>query len=275
MARNSFTLEPVTAADFTDIAKISSNSFANDRHTLMKSHHAVRHPYNHENASREPLAGYFTFPERYQLIKAVEDTSGTIMGSVTWGFRGYTKESVPTLNGRGVGSAESKQKSRADMAVADASAKEKPAYSAKRKTEEGSQSMIEEDTNRGEDDPIKRLTSKTDADMKRWQEILMPEGTKCMFIVGLSVAPEYHGLGVGTALLRWGTANADADGVFCWVHSSESAHTFYAKEGFVTVGILEIDLDEFALGPLEGVGGDGKWGRYVFRYMKRLPIKEI
>jgi hypothetical protein len=281
MTNHSFTLQPVTRTDFAAISKISSDSFAKDRHTLMKTHNAGKVPYNHEDTSREPLARYLSRPETFQLIKAVESPSGKIMGSVTWGFRGYTIEDVPTLSGRAVGGKAGKQSGLIDVAVEDVPVREvlvgkrtKEDTDVKSKAEEATLSGPKQDTKAEENDPIKRLTSITDADMKRWQGIFMPEGTKCMFVVGLSVAPEYHGLGVGSALLRWGTANADADGVFCWVHSSESAHTFYSKGGFETVGTLDIDLDEFAPGPPDEEGGDGKWGRYVFSYMKRLPTKK-
>jgi hypothetical protein len=46
----------------------------------------------------------------------------------------------------------------------------------------------------------------------------------------------------------------------------------FAKFGFEVVGELDLNLDDFAAGPPpEGLGKDGKWGHYVFRYMKRLP----
>ena len=46
----------------------------------------------------------------------------------------------------------------------------------------------------------------------------------------------------------------------------------FAKHGFEIVGEFDIDLDEFAVGPPpDGLGQDGKWGHYVFRYLKRLP----
>ena len=282
MAGRSFTLQSVNLADAADIAKVSSDSFASDRHTLMKAHQASKSPYNHEDASRGPLADYLQRPETFQLIKAVENVSGKIMGSVTWAFRGYTRENVPMLSGRVVDGKVVRQVGPAEIGSEDASTREAlPGEGARKnadgkgRTEEAPQSTPKDDLRHDEDDPIQRLSSLTDADMKRWQDILMPEGTKCMFVVGLSVAPEYHGRGVGTALLRWGTGNADADGVFCWVHSSESAHTFYAKEGFETVGTLDVDLDEFAPGPPDGKDRDGKWGHYVFRYMKRLPIGQL
>lgn len=120
-----------------------------------------------------------------------------------------------------------------------------------------------------DDDPIKRLESMTSADLKHWMDKLMPEGTKCMFVVSLCVAPKWQSQGVGSALLRWGTERADAAGVFIWVHSSAGAWPMYAKHGFETVGTLDVDLDEYA--PAPAPDQEGKWGHYEFRYMKRLP----
>jgi ribosomal protein S18 acetylase RimI-like enzyme len=70
-----------------------------------------------------------------------------------------------------------------------------------------------------------------------------------MFVVTLSVSPEFHGRGAGSALLRWGTDTADRSGVFSWVYSSELAWALYVKHGFVVVGTLDIYLDKWAPGP--------------------------
>jgi ribosomal protein S18 acetylase RimI-like enzyme len=121
------------------------------------------------------------------------------------------------------------------------------------------------------DDPIARLEAHTNASMKEWMEILMPPGTKCMYICTLTVSPKYQGRGVGSALLKHGTGIADRFGIFAWVHSSddESAWKLYEKFSFQTQGALDVDLDEYA--PAPPPEGDSAWGRYVFRYMKRLP----
>ena len=130
------------------------------------------------------------------------------------------------------------------------------------------------DSKEESDDPTKRLENLTGEDVNRWMKELMPPGTKCMFVVSLTVAPEWQGQGIGSAFLKWGAENADKAGVFCWVHSSEAAWTTYAKAGFKVVGALDVDLDEYAIGPpprKELEVSKGKWGHYVFRYMKRLP----
>jgi hypothetical protein len=115
---------PVTPEDFADIANISSDSFAKDRHTIMKAHYACNATYNHEDVSREPLARCLRLPDKFQLIKAVENISSKIMGFVTWGFRGYTKANVPTLNGRGVSGKAGNPTGQKDIAVEAPQAKE-------------------------------------------------------------------------------------------------------------------------------------------------------
>ncbi|MCJ1388217.1 hypothetical protein MMC18_001062 [Xylographa bjoerkii] len=281
MANISLSLYPVTHADLADIVRISSDSFAKDRHTMVKAHHAGRNPYNHEDASLGLLSYYMSIPEKLRFVKAVDDNSGRILGSVIWGFRGFSKESIPIWTRDGLGRSRCAQNmspdnSRGDVVKRDAAAEVKAAEMGKgvSNADNAPQSLPQGCSEADKDDPINRLMAITDTDMRRWQELFMPTGTKCMFIVGLSVDPKIQGHGVGTALIRWGTAIADTTNVFCWVHSSESAYSFYKKEGFEVMGTLEVDLDEFAPGPPEEDSGNGKWGHYIFRYMKRLPIQK-
>ncbi len=116
------------------------------------------------------------------------------------------------------------------------------------------------------------LEMRTNRDRERWQAILMPPGTRCRILVAIAVSPDHQSRGVGTALIRWGTERADRDGVFCWVHASEAGAAAFTRHGFVEVGRLEVDLDEYAPAPPSGVDPAGCWGTYTFRYMKRLPI---
>lgn len=120
-------------------------------------------------------------------------------------------------------------------------------------------------------DAILRLDEMESADMKHWQSILMPPGSKFIVITGLTVAPEFQGKGVGSALLKWGTDFADRHGVYMWVHSSEGAFRAYSKCGFEVVGTLDVDLDQWAPFPPMDEGENAKWGHYLIRYMKRLP----
>lgn len=116
---------------------------------------------------------------------------------------------------------------------------------------------------------IQELENLTDAHFVQFMTDIMPEGTKCWYIVGLNVDPKYQRKGVARALLEFGTRKAQEDGVFAWVHSSEAGWKAYEASGFEIVRELVIDLDEYAEGPAVGKGPreDGKWGHYKFRYM--------
>lgn len=124
----------------------------------------------------------------------------------------------------------------------------------------------EEDT-----DPIKRLEDYINADMNAWMEEVMPEGTRCIYIIDISVAPNHQGRGVGKRLLRWGMRFCDERGVFAWVHSSQGAWKMYEKSGFQIIRELDVDMDEYAPVPPPNEGPGAKWGHCVFRYMKYFP----
>ncbi|KAG0200758.1 hypothetical protein BGX28_006274 [Mortierella sp. GBA30] len=259
----SFILQPVTLDDVVTNAKIGARAFRNDRNTIMKG--LGKNPYRMEDVSQDPLKHYLSLPQKIQCIKAVDNETGENMGYVYWGFRGWEPEDVPTLHGKGAPTRQLEPKIiRTKESDTSSSQEEKK----REEDNKGTTAVDDED-----DDPIKRLSALTNESMNEWMDRFMPEGTKCMFVIGLTVDPKYHGRGVGTALLRWGTAAADEADVFIWVHSSESAYTFYAKEGFEVVGTLDVDLDEYAPvpPPPEHDTMDGKWGHYVFRYMKRMP----
>ena len=66
------------------------------------------------------------------------------------------------------------------------------------------------------------------------------------------------------------TEKADDAKVPCWVQSSHGAWKTFQKRGFVERGRLQLDLDEWCVGP-DGVTQDGEWGEYVWRYMERVP----
>ena len=72
--------------------------------------------------------------------------------------------------------------------------------------------------------PLQKLESIRNEDMERWQRILMPNGTDGMVIGAIVVSPSHQSRGVGPALIRWGTAQADRAGFPCWVHASEAGY---------------------------------------------------
>lgn len=252
----SFSIFPCDAKDVPMLARIAGRAFETDRHTQMKA--LGKTPYDHEGGMQEALTSWVEPSDRRLLVNAKDDTTGEILGWVCWGLRGYDTSS---------------------SAAAPA-----PVEEAQKTSEEGSQQPQKEGSHGVEepsqepvhdDDPIARLEALTDTDMQRWMGKLMPSGTKCMFIISIAVVPSAQSRGVGSALIKYGTERADADGVFCWVHSSEAGSGAFEKQDFREVGRLTVDLDEYApCSPLESDSRGGKWGEYVFRYMKRLPQRK-
>ncbi|KAL3426334.1 acetyltransferase [Phlyctema vagabunda] len=252
MTSKSFSIKAATYEDVPVLARIGHEAFDVDRHTEMKAQGKV--PYNMEAVNNTNLPRYLD-SERCVVLKAIEESSGTIMGWLALGFRGFEKHEMPVLE-----NAPQKEDSLGDKSGKD------------QKEAESSVDEKEEEEKDDRDESIKRLEAMTDADMKSWMEKLMPPGTRCMYVVGLSVAPAFQKRGVGSALLKWGTDLADTENVFIWVHSSEPAWSAYAKSGFEVIGTLDVDLDEWAVRPPSD--GSGKWGHYIFRYMKYLPKRK-
>ena len=251
MSSFSFSIQPVTESDIPNLAKIAGNAFQTDRHTQMKG--LGKKPYNHEEGMRGALAHWLTRTRKCAVVKAVDDNTGENLGWVCWAFYGYEQKGTFSVV--------------KNTDVDDGSANQSESVG---RRAEPSLHTETEDKSSGQDS-IARLEAMTDADMEQWQEKLMPEGSKCMIICSIVVDPTYHSRGVGSALIQWGTARADDDGVYCWVHASEAGHKAFAKQGFKEVGRLEVNLDDFAPAPCAEEGRDGQWGRYIFRYMKRVP----
>ena len=113
------------------------------------------------------------------------------------------------------------------------------------------------------------LEALTSQSIKDWQEYFCPPNVGCRFVVGLAVRPDHQGRGIGGALLRWGTMKGDEDGVYCWVQASMGSKGAYEAAGFREVGRLELDLELFSGGRARPDGG--KWGSYVWPYMRREP----
>ena len=248
-------IAPARRADIPILAKMIAESFDSDRHTQMKQ--LGKTPYDLEKVFLLDLPRYID-SEKSVLIKAV-DEGGEILGFCAWGFRGLERAEIPFL------------KKKREVNVSN------PLGYQKNEIEDtgekgGADETKEEskfETQRApEDDPIKRLEEMTDQNMKKWMKKLMPDGTRCIFVISLAVSPKHQRQGVSSALLKWGTDVADERRIFIWVHSSGAAVSAYSKAGFKPIGTLDVDLDEYApRSPPEEVGGE-KWGHYIFTYIK-------
>jgi GNAT superfamily N-acetyltransferase len=243
----SFTIAPVTYADVNALAKIGADSFANDRHTLVKQ--LGKRPLNLEESGKESLRLNLK-SEKFVYQKAVDDATGEPIGLIGLYFRGVEPNRIPWTS-----------PGEPNLVV------ESALQPGKNKRECSQHGPADED----DTDVVSRLNALEDADLRRWSELLMPEGTKCIVLVAFSVTPEFQSRGVGSALLKWSTDVADRLDVFMWVHSSEAAWKMYEKHGFETVGKFEVDLDDWAPASPSGAKEQNPiWGHYVCRYMKRF-----
>ncbi|KAF3766931.1 acyl-CoA N-acyltransferase [Cryphonectria parasitica EP155] len=251
----SFSLKPITEDDIPALTKMESLTFESDRHTLLKAAHPTR-PYDHAAGVPDMIKYRLSLPaNKVELIKAVDDETGEILGHVCWGLRLSVPQPQPQPP-------EPSSTEQAEQGKAKNSSK-LPARVVPQDYEK---------TNAPDLDSIAQLEELTSSHFADFMKRVMPDGTRCMYVVGLSVHPAHQLRGVGTALMRRGTDRADAEGVFCWVHSSEAAAGMYRKCGFEVDDTLEIDLDHWAA-PLDikPPAGDEKWGTYTFKYMIRQP----
>jgi GNAT superfamily N-acetyltransferase len=253
-----YTITGVRLEDVPEVGQISRDAFVDDRQTQMKN--LGSEPYDMKQITMDSLPGLLHNP-RCIAIKAVDNESGEIMGVCNWGFRGFKPEEMPKVQGKPLPLDKPAETATDSKDSNDQQDEKKQQHATDGK---GKEHLKEEE----ETDPITRLQAMTGADLEAWMEEVMPEGTRCLFIVGLSVSPKYQGRGVGSALLRWGTDICDSEGVFAWVHSSEPAWPMYGKCGFQVIRCLDVDLDEYAPVPPPNEGPNAKWGHYVFRYMK-------
>ncbi|KAI8591171.1 acyl-CoA N-acyltransferase [Geranomyces variabilis] len=267
---NGFYIAAATPSDVPTMARLSAASFSTDRNTLVKG--LGKEGYSLEQVMTEAIPSWMK-SKNCVVLKAVSETSGDIAGWCTWGFRGLEESEVLTIG-------EAMYRSPSDPAAATTPPVNE-AEEVERREDARAGDTINDSTE--PDAPINNdmvvadkaaaLEALTSADMARWMSILMPDGCRCMFVVSLIVAPHWQKRGVGRALVRWATDQADKLGLYAWVHASDPSWGMYQKCGFETVGRLDIDLDSYAIAPpKEGQGvEDGKWGQYVFRYMKRMP----
>lgn len=242
---SSFSLQPATSADIPALAEISGLSFENDRHTQLKAAHPTR-PYDHAAGMAGGFEYWLSLPKgQIELTKAVDDETGQILGFVCWGFRLEKPQQQP---------------------------QQQTASSAGQEESISTSTSSDEKTDAPDLDALARLEELTSDHLAQYQEKVMPPGTRAMYIACISVRPDQHGRGVGSALVRRGTERADAEGVFCWVHASEDGARVFRRCGFEVDDTLEVDLDHWAgqMG-IKAPGGEEKWGTYTFRYMIRQP----
>lgn len=225
--------EDISKDDIPTIAALGHNAFLDDSHTNLKQYLVADKADAIDDSG---IREWLEKPERCHVVKAVHAETSEIMGFVCWSHRGYVprKPQPETTKGRFSDLASDSEQPRSKVQV---------------------------------------MEDMEDAHFRDFMTEIMPEGVKCWFVVSLNVAPKFQGMGVGKALLRWGTSRAEKDNVFAWVHSSDSAWKAYAACGFQIVRVLRTDLDRYAeadaLG--KGPGADGKWGVYTVRYMVYNP----
>ncbi|MCJ1309649.1 hypothetical protein MMC25_003309 [Agyrium rufum] len=265
----SFTLRTPTAQDIPALAQTAADSFATDANSQLKNLRA--HPNHIVDMMRDVLNDWvFADPKKCVVLKAVDDSTGTSVGWVCWGFKGFDIPSA-TCDATTPRPAEDTQKQEVEEAE-----KSKTEASVSKEGSGDAASVTTGEADRENDDKyddnIKRLDELTNDHMSEWMAHIMPEGTKCMFLYSIAINPAYQKRGIGSVLIRWGTEKADEAGVFCWVHSSDGGYGAFEANGYVERQRLVVNLDEYAGGVKRpGVEGDGKWGEYVFRYMVREP----
>ncbi|KAI1753326.1 acyl-CoA N-acyltransferase [Xylaria castorea] len=246
----------IHSLDYADIpacAQITYSAFATDPHTVVKQLGHVSFDMYAISSS-----GFFSTLSKktYIYVKAVDNETGEIVGHAGWIFRGVNEEQIPWS-----GPSDEKLE-REEQEI---------------NNELGNDNKKEDEARK--EDSIDRLHALEDRDMKYWLSSLIPPDTPCILIVGLIVSPSHQSKGVGSALIRHGNDIADKLGLCTWVHSSHQAYEAYKKFGFEAVRELDIDLDEYAPRvpregePVMGDKGSDGWGRYVIRYMKRIPKK--
>jgi ribosomal protein S18 acetylase RimI-like enzyme len=255
-----FTIARATLRDVPRLGELWTRSFDDDTNSQMKV--AADRPgawaegmtQGARHFVKSSLAG------KCAALKAVVDDGAggrKIVGFSVWGSQGGLELDTPP----------------ADEGDVDAGADE----------EEPAKEAAADDGGAGEPEAempgaarISELQDMTNAHRSEYWEKMMPKGSKGVYIICVSVDPAYQGQGIGSALIRWGTAQADRFGVICMVHSSEAGWKAFQKQGFEVGEHLTFNLDEWAPRPPKKgeLNGDlGKWGEYTFRYMVRQPVK--
>ncbi|KAM7184637.1 hypothetical protein V8F33_012883 [Rhypophila sp. PSN 637] len=260
---------PLQYADIPIVSRNTASAFAVDPHTLVKQ--LGKGGYDMYAISSSGFLDNLG-KKNYMHFKAVSvdpttnNTGETILGHISWAFRGVSDEELDKMPRPGL-----------DDQLLPATTPDAAINTIVTTAEDENTTADDEETTNKNNNKIQRLHDLEDEDMQTWMSSIIPPGS-CIFVTGLIVAPGYQSRGVGSRLLQKLNETADAMGLCVWVHSSHQAYRAYHKAGFEVTRILELDLDEYATrGPREdeAVMGDlnleGKWGRYIIRYLKREP----
>lgn len=271
MQRSSPTINllPATLADIPILATVSHAAFAKDKHTHLK---ALRAGYDHGAVMTEALASWMSRPaSKCTVIKAVT-SEGEIVGWACWAFAGFEHHAQSPIQDQ------SSSKTSSSSAGTKANDQVKKHEST---TEMLPPPPAPTPADVSERKPaIQRLGQLTSAAMSHYASLLTPSGSKCVILAAINVSPSHQSLGIGSSLITWGARIADTEGVYSWVSSSHDGYRAFEKCGFREVGRLSVVLDDYAEGvacdlDAEVKGGEyegdgkGKWGEYVWRYMRR------
>lgn len=189
-----FTLTPATPSDIPTLAQISQLAFATDTHTRLK---ALIKGSDHALEMSSVVSSWLSRPKRKCTVMKAVTPEGETVGWAFWAFAGFEY-------GSGVGNVEQ------DAQDEGPQQKEEVRKVEEQEKKEGKGSPEKEKTK------IEELGAITGGSMREWKAKLMPPGSKCMILVAIPVLPAYQGMGVGSALIRWGTRIADEEGVYCW-----------------------------------------------------------
>jgi len=232
-------LFPASESDIFQLTEIHVAAFADDN--------AVRLVYNRdeqENAVINMINSQFRSP-KFPIAMAVNPPSGHGLGWI--GYRLFEdnelkkNEAMPSAEAKNIGT------------------------EGEQREETGGKEVVREHNITNTPSALAALISNTG---KRMQYKRM-SGQKHILLNTLVTSPRHRGKGVGTAMVRWIVAKADAERLSCWVQSSPAAYGLYLKAGFEVTDSLEVDLRTFAPG---GKGGQEGYGMYTFRYMIRHPV---
>ena len=97
MSSQVYRISPVTIEDVPAIVEIAAATSEDDRHTQMKA--LGQEPFDMAGYTRQSMPVYLKRPNCV-VIKIVEESTGKIMGVCNWGFRGFTPEQMPYVEGR-------------------------------------------------------------------------------------------------------------------------------------------------------------------------------